>query len=186
MLDLWSKWVRLGRRRAAHRWQHTLANTYQAISAASIDDLWQKVANLADVSWHPLIASTNVPNGLMAKPGMIYRAVTRLFPVPIRIFVERVSPHELLSVRILAFPGIEERVTYQMESTLCGTRISYSVTLRGWLSPLIWSLIRPYAARVASNLAHAAEQPPLNVLPRHQDLFSVLLMVSALPLIRFS
>lgn len=146
------------------RWPHAvtefrpLVSTYQAISSASVDALWRKVENLADVSWHPLIARTNVPNGLIPKPGLIYNAVTRLFPIPIRIFVERVLPKELLSVRIFALPGLEERVIYRVESTLCGTRVSYSVTLKGWLSPLVWSLIRPYAARVAEELAHAAEQ----------------------------
>jgi hypothetical protein len=135
-----------------------LVETFQAVSSASVDVLWRKVMNLADVSWHPLLASTNVPKGLIPKPGLIYQAVSRLFPIRIQIFVEKVLPKELLSVRILALPGIEERVTYRVESTLCGTRVSYSVTLRGWLSPLVWSLIRPYAARVAAELAHAAEQ----------------------------
>ncbi|NEP28459.1 MAG: SRPBCC family protein, partial [Moorea sp. SIO3I6] len=41
---------------------------------------------------------------------------------------------------------------------LCGTYISYSVTLKGWLSPLIWWMIRPYVARVVFELAQAAEQ----------------------------
>ena len=142
-------------------WRHfSLARTYQALSSASVDVLWQKVTDLADVSWHPLLASTNVPKGLVAKPGLIYQAVTRSLPIPIpiRIFVEQVQPKQLLSVRILTLPGLEERVTYKVESTVCGTEISYSVTLRGWLSPLIWSLIRPSAARVATQLAHAAEQ----------------------------
>jgi hypothetical protein len=126
-----------------------------------VDELWQKVINLADVSWHPLLISTNVPKGLLPKPGLIYQAATRLFPMPVRIFVERVRPRELLSIRILTLPGIEEQVTYQVESTVCGTYISYSVTLRGWLSPLAWSLLRPYAARVAACLAHAVEQDRL-------------------------
>jgi hypothetical protein len=147
-----------------HGWfQCSLARTYQAISTASVDDLWRKVTNLADVSWHPLLASTNVPKGLVVKPGLIYEAVTRWFPIPIRIFVERVSPRELLSVRVLVLPGLEERVTYQVKSTVCGTRISYSVTLSGWLSPLIWSLLRPFAARVAAALAHAAEEKDLSM-----------------------
>lgn len=142
------------------RWfRCSLARTYQEISSASVDQLWQKVVDLADVSWHPLLTSTNLPCGLVPQPGLIYQAVTRLGPIPIRIFVERVSPRELLSVRVLAIPGVEERVTYQVESTVCGTCISYSVTLQGWLSPLIWSLSRPYAARVAAALAAAAEQP---------------------------
>ncbi len=149
----WSKWMH----RSENGWFRPLVGTYQALSSASVDDLWQKVINLADVSWHPIISSTNVPQGLIPKPGLIYRAFTRLSPIPIRVFVERVSPRELLSVRILALPGIEERVTYRIESTLCGTRISYSVTLKGWLSPLIWSVLQPYAARVAAELAQAAE-----------------------------
>ncbi|NEO45993.1 MAG: SRPBCC family protein, partial [Moorea sp. SIO4A3] len=114
--------------------------------------------NLADVSWNPLLSSTNAPKGLMAKPGLIYQVVTRLIPIPVRIFVERVLPGELLSIRFLAIPGVENRVTYQVESTLCGTYISYSVTLKGWLSPLIWWMIRPYVARVVFELAQAAEQ----------------------------
>jgi hypothetical protein len=153
MLGFWSRFI--------HRYVsgfRPLMGTYQAISSASVDDLWQKVVNLADVSWHPLLASTNAPNGLIPKPGLIYRAVTRLIPLRISIFVERVQPRELLTVRILAIPGVEERVTYRVESTLCGTRVSYSVTLRGWLSPLVWSVIQPFAARVAADLAHAAEQ----------------------------
>ncbi len=151
-------------RRKGKRFRCSLAKTYQAISSASVDQLWQKVVDLADVSWHPLLASTNVPRGLVVKPGLIYQAVTRLIPIPVQIFVERVSPRELLSVRILAIPGVEERVTYQVESTVCGTRISYSVTLQGFLSPLIWSLIRPYAAQVASELAQAAERAALQAV----------------------
>lgn len=148
--------------RSPRRWCHcSLARTYQVLSSASVDALWQKVTDLADVSWHPLLASTNVPKGLVAKPGLIYQAVTRSIPIPIRIFVEQVQPKQLLSVRILTIPGLEERITYKVESTVCGTEISYSITLRGWLSPLIWSLIRPGAARVAAQLAHAAEQKSL-------------------------
>lgn len=179
MLGFWS--------RSSHRNLNQLPfiSTYQAISSASVDALWQKVVNLADVSWHPLIVSTNAPKGLLPKPGLIYRAVTRLFPLPIRIFVERVLPKELLSVRILAIPGVEERVTYRVESTVCGTRVSYSVTLRGWLSPLVWSLIRPYAARVAEELAHAAEQEaqdaaaaqPKSVRSSFQDLLGVVPLI---------
>lgn len=142
-----------------HFWfRCSLARTYQVISSASADELWQKVVDLADVSWHPLLASTNVPYGLVPKPGLIFQAVTRLGPIPIRIFVEHVRPGELLTVRVLAIPGLEERVTYQVESTVCGNFVSYSVTLNGWLSPLIWSLIKPHAARVAAALATAAEQ----------------------------
>lgn len=151
-------------RRKSRRVRYTLARTYQTISSASVDQLWQTVANLADVSWHPLLASTNVPRGLIVKPGLIYQAVTRLIPFPIRVFVERVRPGELLSVRVLVIPGLEERATYQVESTVCGTRVSYSITLKGPLSPLIWSLIRPYAASVASKLAQAAEQAALQAM----------------------
>lgn len=138
--------------------QCSLARTYQVLSSASVDDLWRKIADLADVSWHPLIASTNVPRGLVVKPGLIYQGFTRLIPIPIQIFVERVRPGEMLSVRILVMPGLEEQVTYQVESTVCGACVSYSVTVRGWLSPLFWSLLRPFAARVAADLAQAAEQ----------------------------
>ncbi|MBD2022202.1 SRPBCC family protein [Leptolyngbya sp. FACHB-36] len=138
--------------------QCKLARTYQVLSSASVDDLWGTLVDLADVSWHPMLASTNVPRGLVAKPGLIYQAVTRLIPIPIQIFVERVRPGELLSVRILVLPGLEEQVTYQVKSTVCGACVSYSVTLRGWLSPLVWSLMRPFAARVASELAQATEQ----------------------------
>ncbi|MBV8887769.1 MAG: SRPBCC family protein [Chroococcidiopsidaceae cyanobacterium CP_BM_RX_35] len=138
-----------------------LARTYREISSASVDELWQKVVDLEDVSWHPVLARTNVPYGLVPKPGLIFQAVTRLGPIPIRIFVERVNPRELLSVRVLAIPGVEERVTYRVESTVCGTCVSYSVTLRGWLSPLIWPLSRPSAARVAAALVAAAEKAAL-------------------------
>lgn len=138
--------------------KYSLARTYQVISSASVEDLWRKLGDLTDVSWHPILASTNVPRGLVAKPGLMYRAMTRLWPVPIQIFVERVAPGQLLSVRILAIPGVEERVTYTLKSSVLGSQISYSVVLRGWLSPLVWSLLRPYAARVATRLAQSAEQ----------------------------
>lgn len=156
MLDFWIKFIHFKPVRLP-----SLVGTYEVISSASVDELWGKVVNLADVSWHPLLVKTNVPYGLIPKPGLIYRAVSRLFPIPIKIFVERVLPQELLCVRVLALPGLEERVTYRIESTVCGTYVSYSVTLRGWLSPLVWSIIRPYAAKVASELAHAAEQERL-------------------------
>lgn len=139
------------------RFQWSLARTYQAISSASVESIWQIVIDLADVSWHPLLASTNAPSGLVAKPGLIYRAVTRAIPFPVRIFVERVGPGELLSVRVLTIPGLDKRITYRIESSVCGTRISYSVMLRGWLSPLVWSLTQGCAAQVASTLAKAAE-----------------------------
>lgn len=140
------------------RCEFFLLKTYRVLSSASVDVLWQKLSNLADISWNPLLTSTNAPNGLEAKPGLIYQVVTRLMPIPIQIFVEGVQPRELLSIRFLALPGVEKRVTYRVESTVCGTYVSYSVTLRGWLSPLLWCMIRPYAARVAAELAQAAEQ----------------------------
>lgn len=151
-------------RRTGKRFQCSLARTYQAISSASVDDLWRKVVDLADVSWHPLISSTNVPHGLVVKPGLIYRAVTRWSPIPVQIFVELVRPRELLTVRVIAMPGIEERITYKVESTVCGTRVSYSVSLTGLLSPLVWSLIRPYAARVAEELVQTVEQATLRAI----------------------
>jgi hypothetical protein len=123
-----------------------------------VDVLWRKIVNLADVSWHPLFSKTNVPLGLLAKPGLIYQAVTRLTPIPICLFVENVRPGELLSIRVLAIPGMEQKITYQIESAVCGSYISYSVTLRGWLSPFIWWWIKPYSDRVASELAQAAER----------------------------
>ena len=140
----------------------SLVRTYREISSASVDELWQKVVDLTDVSWHPLLKSTNVPLGLVPKPGLIFQAVTRFWPIPIRIFVERVSPKQTLSIRVLAIPGIEERIIYQVESTLCGSYLSYSVTLRGWLSPLIWSLSRPYVDRVARALIESVENPGLS------------------------
>ncbi|MDB9313948.1 SRPBCC family protein [Spirulina sp. CS-785/01] len=136
----------------------SLNKRYRVLCNASVDALWQKLVNLADVSWHPLFDRSNAPRGLVAKPGLIYQVVTRFTPIPVRIFIEQVSPRELLSVRFLAIPGIENRVTYQVESTVCGTYVSYSVTMRGWLSPVLWWIIRPYVARVASDLANAAER----------------------------
>lgn len=147
--------------RKRRRFCASLVRTYREISPVSVDELWQKLVDLADVSWHPLLKSTNVPSGLVPKPGLIFQAVTRFSPIPIRIFVERVSPRELLSIRVLAIPGVEERLTYRVESTVCGTCLSYSVTLRGWLSPLIWSFSRPYADRVARALIDAVEEARL-------------------------
>lgn len=141
-----------------YKLQRTLDRTYRTISSASVDTLWQTVIDLADVSWHPLLTSTNAPYGLRPKPGLMYRVFTRWLPIPVNVFVERVRPRELLSVRLFPVPGLEERVTYRIKSTVWGTQVSYSVTLRGWLSPLAWSLLRPYAARVASALARTAEQ----------------------------
>jgi hypothetical protein len=154
--------------RKRRRFCASLVRTYRELSSATVDELWHKVVDLADVSWHPLLKSTNVPYGLVPKPGLIYRAVTRLSPIPIQIFVERVNPRELLSIRILAIPGVEERIIYKVESTVCGTCLSYSVTLRGWLSPLIWSFSRPYADRVARALVDAAEKTAINAVSRRR------------------
>lgn len=180
MLDFWLRVMRFKPKPLT-----PLVGTYQVLSSASVDELWGKVVNLADVSWHPLLAKTDVPYGLIPKPGFIYRAVSRLFPIPIKIFVERVLPRELLSVRILVLPGLEERVTYQIESTVCGTCVSYSVTLKGWLSPLVWSVIRPYAAKVAKELAHAAEQerslpPALRSRPAKLDWLGLVFLIVAI------
>ncbi|MBD2663914.1 hypothetical protein B6N60_05092 [Richelia sinica FACHB-800] len=148
--------------RQKRRFCASLVRTYREISSASVDELWQKVVDLTDVSWHPMLKSTNVPYGLVPKPGLIFQAMTRFWPIPIRIFVERVNPKQMLSIRVLAIPGIEERVIYQVESTVCGTYLSYSVTLRGWLSPLIWSLSRPYVDKVARSLVEATEKAALS------------------------
>ncbi len=159
MLGFWTTCLNCwGKLTARPRKLPLLAETYEVLSSASADELWSKVMNLADMSWHPLLAKTNVPYGLIPKPGLIFQAVSRLSPIPIKIFVEHVSPGELLSVRVLAIPGLEERVIYRIESTVWGTSVSYSVTLKGWLSPLIWSITQPYAAKVARELALAAEQ----------------------------
>ncbi|GAX34730.1 polyketide cyclase / dehydrase and lipid transport [Nodularia sp. NIES-3585] len=150
--------------RKHRRFCASLVRTYREISSASVDEMWLKVVDLTDVSWHPLLKSTNVPYGLVPKPGLIYQAITRFSPIPIRIFVERVQPNEMLSIRVMAIPGVEERVTYRLESTVCGTCVSYSVTLRGWLSPLIWSLSRPYADRVARSLVESVENTALRTV----------------------
>jgi hypothetical protein len=152
--------------------QNRFNRTYQALSSASIETLWQTLTNLTDMSWHPLINSTNAPQGLIAKPGLIYRVRPRCVPIPISIFVERVSPQELLSIRLFPIPGLEERVIYQLKSTVWGTEISYSIALRGWLSPVVWSFLKPFAAQVAGAIARAAEggnQPPLPGRKQHSE-----------------
>jgi hypothetical protein len=166
-------WLQLLSRTAQNcqRWLHQLEPTrqlerqYQTLSTAPIETLWQTLINLADVSWHPMITSTNVPRGLAIKPGLIYRVMPRWLPIPVTTFVERVLPEELLSIRLFPVPGLEERVIYRLESTMWGTRIFYSVTLKGWLSPLVWSLIKPYAAQVAEAIATAAENTAQTALP---------------------
>lgn len=137
--------------------EHPAYKTYQAVSSASVDTIWQKLIDLADVSWHPLITSTNLPRGLTAKPGLIYSIVPRWFPIPVRIFVERVTPCELMSIRLQLVPGLVERVIYRLESTVVGTQVSYSIVLQGWLSPVAWSVMKPFVARMAGAIAKAAE-----------------------------
>ncbi|MEA5463468.1 SRPBCC family protein [Leptothoe sp. PORK10 BA2] len=155
--------------------QRTLEKHYQVSSTASVEALWQKMNDLAGLaSWHPLITGTNAPNGQQATPGLIYRVFTRWVPVPIKIFVEGVLPGEYISLRIFPVPGLEERSVYRLESALCGTQISYSIELKGWLSPVAWSLLRPYAARVAAALAQAAEQATTSTMvpQQYRDIFS--------------
>lgn len=149
---------------------HPFYRTYKALSSASVETLWQTLTNLANMSsWHPLICSTNVPRGLTAKPGLIYRVIPRWFPIPVQIFVERVSHHELISIRLFPVPGLEERVVYRLESTLCGTQISYTVSLRGWLSPVAWSVLKPFASKVAEAIAKAAEETTSSPLAAKSD-----------------
>ena len=136
--------------------QCSLYKTYRVVSSVPVDVVWNKLTNLADMSWHPLFSKTNLPQGLIPKPGLIFKVVTHFIPIPIRVFVENVRPRKLLSIRLLAIPGIEQRITYQIESTLCGSYIAYSITLRGWLTPFIWWLIKPYSMRVADELVNAA------------------------------
>lgn len=134
-------------------------SNYWAASTAPAETLWQLVTNLADLNtWHPLITSTNAPRGQRATPGLIYRAVMPYLPISTQIFVERVLPGELLSIRLFPLPGLQERVTYRIVSTLCGTCVLYSITLSGWLSPLAWPVIKPHATKVAAALVAAAEQ----------------------------
>ncbi|NEQ53045.1 MAG: SRPBCC family protein [Leptolyngbya sp. SIO3F4] len=153
----------------------TLGKQYQVISTASTEALWQKMNDLAGLaSWHPLITATNAPNGQQATPGLIYRVFTCWVPVPIKIFVENVLPGEYISLRIFPIPGLEERAVYRLESDLCGTLISYSIELKGWLSPLAWSFLRPYAAKVAAALAQATEQAATSrvIQNQYRDIFS--------------
>ncbi|MBF2098291.1 MAG: SRPBCC family protein [Gloeomargaritaceae cyanobacterium C42_A2020_066] len=151
------------RRPPVRRW--VVIKTYRALSTAPVERIWWKLANLGDLSWHPLMARADVPWGLLAKPGILFEAVSRLSPLRMRLFVERVDQGEFLSFRVFALPGIEEQVSYQVHSTVLGTQITYSVTLRGWLAPLVWSLIRPHAERVAQRLAQAAEQEAQRIQP---------------------
>lgn len=135
---------------------------YWTASTAPAEILWKLVIDLANfASWHPLISSTNAPYGQTAKPGLIYRVCSRYFPLSTQVFVERVQPGELLSIRLFPFPGLQERVTYRIVSTICGTCVLYSITLSGWLSPLAWPMMKPHAVKVAAALVQAAEQETL-------------------------
>lgn len=134
-------------------------SNYWAASSASAETLWQMVVNLADMAtWHPSIGFIDAPYGQRAKPGLIYRIFSRRLPLATKVFVERVLPGELLSIRLFPLPGLQERVTYRIVSTLFGTCVLYSITLSGWLSPLVWPMLKPQAPRVATALVQAAEQ----------------------------
>ncbi|MEL6815605.1 MAG: SRPBCC family protein [Cyanobacteria bacterium J06598_3] len=136
----------------------TRESNYWAESSAPADTLWQMVSNLTNLAnWHPIITATNAPLGQRAKPGLIYKAFSRYIPLSTSIFVERVLPGELVSIRLFPLPGVQERVTYRIVSTLCGTCVLYSMTLSGWLSPLVWPMLKPQATRVAVALVQAAE-----------------------------
>jgi len=139
------------------------------------------VSNLTNLAnWHPSINATNAPLGQRAKPGLIYKAFSRYIPISTPIFVERVLPGELLSIRLFPLPGVQERVTYRIVSTLCGTCVLYSITLSGWLSPLVWPMLKPQAPRVAVALVQAAEAAeavdahggkPIYAAPMKADIF---------------
>ncbi len=185
MLQLWFQSLKqyfhrpapkaIGQSTLIQRHKRTLEKHYQVSSTASIEVLWQTINDLAGLaSWHPLITSTNAPSGQQAKPGLIYRVFAHWVPVPIKIFVESVLPGEYISLRVFPVPGLEERAVYRLESSLCGTRISYSIELRGCLSHVAWSFLRPYAARVAAALAQAAEQATTSTIGPNQyrDIFS--------------
>ena len=144
---------------------------YWTASTAPAEILWQMVVDLAGLaSWHPLISSTNAPYGQTAKPGLIYRVCSRYFPLSTQVFVERVQPGELLSIRLFPFPGLQERVTYRIVSTICGTCVLYSITLSGWLSPLAWPMMKPHAVKVAAALVQAAEQETMSPTDSKQRL----------------
>lgn len=154
--------TRLKRFNHQRRLRWTLVKTYRAMSAAPIDTIWGKINNLTDVSWNPMLSSSEAPRGLQAKPGLIYQAMSHWSPIPSRLFIETVKPNQFLSVRIFALPGLEERITYHISdggtnANETGTLISYSIMLRGWLAPIIWPFLHVPAQRVAKQLAHAAE-----------------------------
>ena len=138
------------------RWK--IVKTYRAISTASVDSIWAKLSDMADVSWNPMLWSTDAPEGLTAKPGLIFRAMSQWLPVPSHLFIEEVQPNQFLSIRILALPGLEERVTYQIAADVKGTFISYSIMLRGWLTPIFWPFLHLSAQRVAIQLAQSNQE----------------------------
>ncbi|MEL7223881.1 MAG: hypothetical protein AAGL17_03215 [Cyanobacteria bacterium J06576_12] len=158
------KWVRSLSNVSLRPWKmrYTTEHNYLATTTAPAETLWQTVSNLSDLAaWHPLITGTNAPYGQDAKPGLIYRAFGRYIPVSTKVFVERVQPGELLSVRVFLLPGVQERATYRIVSTLCGTCVLYSITLSGWLTPLVWPVVKPQITQVATSLVEAAEQATL-------------------------
>ncbi|MEM1309878.1 MAG: SRPBCC family protein, partial [Cyanobacteria bacterium P01_H01_bin.153] len=63
------------------------------------------------------------------------------------------------------------RVVYRLESTVWGTQISYSICLRGWLSPVAWSVLKPFASKVAEAIARAAEDATHSALPGKKSRF---------------
>lgn len=148
-------------------------SNYWAQSTAPAEILWQLVSDLADIaSWHPLITSTNAPRGLHVKPGLIYQTVSRYFPLSsTKVFVERVLPGELVSIRLFPLPGLQERVTYRIVSTLCGTCVLYTIALSGWLSPFAWPMMKSQATHVAAALVEAAEAAALHHNESQQRLY---------------
>lgn len=50
----------------------SLYKTYRVASSVPVDMVWGKLINLADMSWHPLFSQTNLPKGLIPKPGLIF------------------------------------------------------------------------------------------------------------------
>lgn len=142
---------------------YTTEHNYWVSSTATTETLWQTVNNLSDLdTWHPLITGTNAPYGQEAKPGLIYRAFSRYLPVSTQVFIEQVLPGELLSVRVFPLPGVQERATYRIVSTLCGTCVLYSITLSGWLTPFVWPMVKPQITQVAASLVQAAEEATLH------------------------
>lgn len=165
--------VGLSNWRSHGQWKDSASRqrNYWTASTAPAEIIWQMVTDLASfATWHPLISSTNAPYGQIAKPGLIYRVCSRYFPLSTQVFVERVQPGELLSIRLFPFPGLQEHVTYRIVSTICGTCVLYSITLSGWLSPLAWPMMKPHAVKVAAALVQAAEQETIRPTDSKQRL----------------